>query len=97
VPIFFSQEDMTAFAFPRAARDSAFFTGLAYLAYAHLDSLHDRPISSKALAVKAEATKCVNQNLSVLDSALSVENIAAVVCLASSSNVRSSSASLRNI
>lgn len=88
VTYIYSQSEMTDFGLSFAAQDVVFFNCLALVACAHLDALHGRRISAKALALKMQLTKLVNQNLSDARKSTSSENIAAVTALASAANVR---------
>jgi hypothetical protein len=83
----FRQGAMTSFILPAAARDQSLFSGLAIVAYAHLDAMYERPIQLKALEIKARATHSINQYLCNPDSALTIPNIGAVCALASAVNV----------
>jgi hypothetical protein len=59
-----------------AAKDPALFMALLYNSYAHLDAMRSQPVSSQAMAIKAEAIRHINAKLADPLKAASGETIA---------------------
>lgn len=84
---YYAPGPIRAIAIPTAMANPGLFMSMLYLGAAYLYARYDRPVSSLALLLKAEAIRYINSNMKDLEKAVSNENIGAIGYLSTGARV----------